>query len=73
MWKHFLLPILENDIALVKKLLKKDPGLATRRVERAKLYETSIFHWLYVGDRPVFIGGSRLSSRNRTLARVCEL
>lgn len=56
--KSLLAAIVENDIALVKKLLKKDPALATGRVERAKLYDKSIFHWLYVGDGPLHLAAA---------------
>src|SRR5262245_15306519 len=48
--ESLLAAILDDDVATVQKLLKTDPGLTTRRVEQAKLYEESIFHWLYVGD-----------------------
>ena len=45
-----LAAILENNLALVKRLIRQQPALVNRRVETAKLYETAIFHWLYVGD-----------------------
>lgn len=56
--KSLLSAILENDIALVRKLLKENPGLSTRRVEQAKLYQTSIFHWLYVGDCAIHLAAA---------------
>ena len=45
-----LAAILENNLALVKRLIRQQPALVNRRVETATLYESSIFHWLYVGD-----------------------
>ena len=54
-WKQFfveaiLRAILENDTALLKMLIRLEPVLVNHRVETAKLYETLLFHWLYVGD-----------------------
>jgi hypothetical protein len=46
----FLDAILDNDRASVKSLLRTDVGLARRRIDEAKMYESKIFHWIYVGD-----------------------
>jgi hypothetical protein len=42
--------ILDDDRSLVKSLLKADPALATRPFANPKLYQSKIFHWIYVGD-----------------------
>jgi hypothetical protein len=42
--------ILKDDQPKVKKLLKADRDLASRPVCEAMLYQSEIFHWIYVGD-----------------------
>src|SRR5262245_44932664 len=42
--------IVEGDVRAVKRLLQTDARLATRPFRRAKLYDSDIFHWIYVGD-----------------------
>jgi ankyrin repeat protein len=48
--RAILTAIIEDDRAAVKRLLKADPKLATRLVTEARLYDSKIIHWLYVGD-----------------------
>src|SRR5687768_2750836 len=50
--------ILDNDQVRVSTLLKSDPGLAIQRVEKAKLYESKIFHWLYAGDTALHLAAA---------------
>jgi hypothetical protein len=50
--------ILNDDRPRVKKLLKADPGLASDSIEKAKLYKTKIFHWIYVGDTPLHLAAA---------------
>src|SRR5204863_619664 len=50
--------ILDNNQARVRELLKADRGLAVRRVEEAKLYESKIFHWLYAGDTALHLAAA---------------
>ena len=45
-----LTAIVDDNRVRVKALLQADPLLATCRVGEARLYESGIFHWLYVGD-----------------------
>ncbi len=45
-----LTAIIDDDRAGVRKLIKADPGLATRLISEARLYEAKIVHWIYVGD-----------------------
>ena len=42
----------------VKALLQADPLLATCRVGEARLYESGIFHWLYVGDTALHLAAA---------------
>src|SRR6478672_10525342 len=42
--------ILDDNRPKVAALLKADAGLATRLIEKPKLYQSKIFHWIYVGD-----------------------
>src|SRR6266699_2673133 len=45
-----LTAILDDDRPRVKKLLKAVPRLATGLIDAARLYESKIVHWIYVGD-----------------------
>jgi len=42
--------ILDDDAGAVASFLQADAGLATRLIRTAKLYDSRIFHWIYVGD-----------------------
>jgi hypothetical protein len=50
--------ILNDDRARVKELLKADRSLATRRIAEAKLYDSQIFHWIYVGDTALHLAAA---------------
>jgi ankyrin repeat protein len=47
-----------DDVARAKALLKADAGLATGRIEEAKLYEPPICHWIYVGDTALHLAAA---------------
>ena len=53
-----LTAILDDDQARVKKLLKADPRLATCLVDAARLYESKIVHWIYVGDTALHLAAA---------------
>src|SRR5437879_9945808 len=53
-----LTAILDDDRPMVKKLLKTDPGLATCLVDAARLYESKIVHWIYVGDTALHLAAA---------------
>jgi ankyrin repeat protein len=53
-----LAAILKDDRPGVKKLLAQDAGLATSLVKKARLYESGIAHWLYVGDTPLHLAAA---------------
>lgn len=50
--------ILQDDRRKVKDLLKADRELATRGASAAKLYQTRIFHWMYVGDTALHLAAA---------------
>jgi hypothetical protein len=54
----FLGAIIENDYARIKALLKADVSLATRLISAARLYESGIFHWIYVGDTALHLAAA---------------
>jgi hypothetical protein len=53
-----LAAIVEDDRARVRKLIKADPGLTTRLVSEARLYESKIVHWIYVGDTALHLAAA---------------
>lgn len=53
-----LAAIVEDDRRLVRSLLKQQPALATQLIETAHLYESSIFHWIYVGDTALHLAAA---------------
>src|SRR5437016_11107664 len=53
-----LTAIVDDDASAVKRLLKADVGVATRRIRRPKLYNSGIFHWIYVGDTPLHLAAA---------------
>ncbi len=62
--------ILDDDRPKVEKLLKADATLATRLIEEAKLCQSKIFHWIYVGDTALHLAaaGYRVEIVRRLLA-----
>ncbi len=48
--EKILAAILRDDRVAVKSLLNADPELSTRLIDEARLHESAIFHWIYVGD-----------------------
>jgi hypothetical protein len=53
-----LAAIVEDDVREVKRLLKQDEGLATRPILKPKLYQSKIFHWIYVGDTALHLAAA---------------
>ena len=50
--------ILNDDRTRVEALLRADSTLATRLIDRAKLYDSKIFHWMYVGDTALHLAAA---------------
>jgi hypothetical protein len=55
---RLLAATVDDDRARVKKLLAQDGGLATSRIEKARLYQSQIFHWIYVGDSALHLAAA---------------
>ena len=47
---QLLSAIVDDDASAVKRLLRTDAGLAVQLIQTPKLYDSGIFHWIYVGD-----------------------
>ncbi|MBI3867347.1 MAG: ankyrin repeat domain-containing protein [Verrucomicrobia bacterium] len=62
--------ILDDDRGSAKKLIQKDPALATRAVASDASYESGIAHWVYAGDTALHIAaaGYRLEIAKMLLA-----
>ena len=54
----FVTSILDDDRAAAKRLLSADPGLASDLFPKPKLYNSGIFHWIYVGDTPLHLAAA---------------
>jgi hypothetical protein len=50
--------ILNDDRPRARALLKSDPGLATRVIDKARLYQSKIVHWIYVGDTALHLAAA---------------
>ncbi|HEV2949871.1 MAG TPA: ankyrin repeat domain-containing protein [Gemmataceae bacterium] len=50
--------ILNDDRAAVKELLQADRALAIRGIDKARLYNSKIFHWIYVGDTALHLAAA---------------
>jgi hypothetical protein len=55
---ELLASIVDGDIKTVKRLLREDRGLATRLIQKAKLYQLKIFHWIYAGDTALHLAAA---------------
>lgn len=53
-----LTAIVDDNRSVVEALLKADCGLATRLIRRPNLYDSKIFHWIYVGDTALHLAAA---------------
>jgi hypothetical protein len=53
-----LTAIVDDDRPRARELLKADPGLAKRLIDEARLYESKIAHWIYVGDTALHLAAA---------------
>ncbi len=53
-----LAAIVEDDRPTVKKLLASNSGLAKSQIDNARLYESKILHWIYVGDTALHLAAA---------------
>jgi hypothetical protein len=50
--------IMSDDVDAARRLLQADEGLATQPIQKPKLYESGIFHWIYVGDTALHLAAA---------------
>jgi len=55
---RLLAAIVDDDVSAAQKLLKADAGLATRLIQKAKLYNSRIFHWIYLRDTALHLAAA---------------
>src|SRR4051794_24585973 len=53
-----LAAIVEDDRTRVRDLLRADPDLATRLVDKARLYQSKVLHWIYAGDTALHLAAA---------------
>jgi len=53
-----LTAIVDDNRSAVNALLQADGGLATRLIRKPKLYDSKIFHWIYVGDTALHLAAA---------------
>jgi hypothetical protein len=53
-----LAAVIDDDRARAKALLKADPGLATCLIDKPRLIQSKIFHWIYVGDTALHLAAA---------------
>lgn len=72
---ELLSAILDDDRPRVKKLLKLSPGLATQQIAKAKLCDTKIVHWIYVGNTALHLAaaGYRVAIARELLAAGADV
>jgi ankyrin repeat protein len=50
--------IIDDDANAAERMLKADAGLATSLIREETLYQSGIFHWIYVGDTPLHLAAA---------------
>lgn len=50
--------IVDDDVDLVNRLLQADAGFATQLIQKPKLHNSGIFHWIYVGDTALHLAAA---------------
>ncbi len=55
---ELLAAIVDDNRSTVERLLKAEPELATRLIQKARLYDSQIFHWIYVGDTALHLASA---------------
>jgi len=56
--ESLLTAIVNDERATVRTLLKADPRLATCLIPKARLYQSKILHWIYVGDTALHLAAA---------------
>ena len=60
---HLLRAIVDDDRKAVKALLDENAALATSLMRKPRLFNSGIFHWLYIGDTPLHLAAVVIGSR----------
>src|SRR5262245_17025017 len=55
---RLLAAIVDDDANAARRQLQADARLATRLIQKAKLYDAGVFHWIYVGDTPLHLAAA---------------
>src|SRR5947208_13675678 len=55
---ELLMAIVNDDLGTAKRLLQRDGALATRLIEKPKLYQAKIFTWIYAGDTALHLAAA---------------
>jgi hypothetical protein len=55
---NLLTAIVDDNRSAVKALLKANGEFATRLIGKPKLYDSKIFHWIYVGDTALHLAAA---------------
>jgi hypothetical protein len=50
--------ILDDKVSEVRRLLRADTELATQLIEKPKLYQSQIFHWIYANDTALHLAAA---------------
>ena len=56
--RELISAIVHDDATATKRLLQADAALASRPIQTAKLYDSGIFHWSYVGDTALHLAAA---------------
>ena len=56
--RKLLSAIVEDNASAVETLLMADGGLTAALIGRPKLYDSSIFHWIYTGDSALHLAAA---------------
>jgi hypothetical protein len=55
---EFLKAIVDDDQPKAREMLRAHPGLATRRIDEARLFKSKIVHWIYAGDAALHLAAA---------------
>lgn len=56
--ESLLAAIVDDDRVRVRNLLEADHDIATQLVEKARLYQSKVLHWLYAGDTALHLAAA---------------
>src|SRR3569623_1874354 len=56
--EQLLQGIIKDDRSAVEALLKSNGSLAIQEVDKARLYDAKVFHWIYAGDTALHLAAA---------------